>query len=159
MDCTLLVLAHPGKSEDRADTIRGAGELSADPDVLWTVHRPRPGRHVVTCIKDRDGDVEGRRFAYSVRTNHDRTVTVLVSAEVEDQGNPRPAVETAVINALLAAKSPLPTCDLVAAAREQTGVSEVTVHRALAALKASGSAESLRRGLWTPLDANEPSIT
>ena len=73
LGAALLLLAHPAKSESGDPTVRGAGELSADLDVLWHIQN-FPGRvHSVRCEKDRDADLGSARFSFSIVDAGDAT--------------------------------------------------------------------------------------
>jgi hypothetical protein len=47
----LLLLAHPAKTESADVTVRGAGELSADLDVLWNIQPGKAGVREARCEK------------------------------------------------------------------------------------------------------------
>jgi hypothetical protein len=66
LGATVLVLAHPAKSDGRAGSVRGAGEFTADLDVLWSVTEGRGGVRRARCLKDRDGSVEGSEFRFRI---------------------------------------------------------------------------------------------
>ena len=64
LGASLLFLSHPAKNTT-GESVRGAGELSADLDVLWTIRTTDKVRHV-RCKKDRDGDLEGNGFDFTI---------------------------------------------------------------------------------------------
>ena len=73
LGAALLLLAHPAKSESGDPTVRGAGELSADLDVLWHIQN-FPGRvHSVRCEKGpRRRSPGSARFSFSIVDAGDR---------------------------------------------------------------------------------------
>jgi hypothetical protein len=64
----LLLLAHPAKTESADVTVRGAGELSADLDVLWNIQSGKGGIRQARCQKDRDPDLENSGFEFSIES-------------------------------------------------------------------------------------------
>ena len=95
LDAALLLLAHPAKSESGDTTVRGAGEFTADVDVLHAIRRGESLVRMVECHKDRDGDLENRTFAFSIESHQEGTRLVR-----RRPGPVRDRVETAIVDAL-----------------------------------------------------------
>jgi len=94
----LLLLAHPAKTVTKDTTVRGAGELSADLDVLWNIQRGPNQLRSARCEKDRDPDLENSRFDFSMETW--KTGTRLVRHQPKEEAS---SAETAIFEALKAA--------------------------------------------------------
>jgi hypothetical protein len=95
LGAALLLLAHPAKGESSDATIRGAGELSADLDVLLRITKSAAGIRTVTCEKDRDADLENATFDFKIESTPKGT-SLLRSQSV----HPRNKVDEAILNAL-----------------------------------------------------------
>ena len=103
----LLLLAHPAKSDSSETSVRGAGELSADLDVLWNVYRTSTARRA-KCEKDRDPDLENSTFDFSI---HSHETGTRLTRNYLPPPPPNP-VEVAITEALTEVPSGLRRSDL-----------------------------------------------
>jgi hypothetical protein len=129
----LLLLAHPAKTESGDASVRGAGELSADLDVLWTLQRS--GEHVrrARCDKDRDPDLENSTFAFSINPWKDGTRLTR-----EEHAAPVSPVEAAITEALRSSPSGLKRSHLALVVKEKCNFGRTTALEAVAGLSAKG---------------------
>ena len=98
LGAALLLLSHPAKTETGDPTVRGAGELSADLDVLWHIQRSPENVLSVTSEKDRDADLQSARFAFTM-------VDSGISTRLERRkpATSRDRIEAAIWDTLIAA--------------------------------------------------------
>jgi hypothetical protein len=139
----LLLLAHPAKTESGDASVRGAGELSADLDVLWTLQRS--GEHVrkARCDKDRDPDLENSTFAFSINSWKNGT-----RLSREETAPPVSPVEAAIMEALHASPSGLKRSHLTLVVKEKCNFGRTTALDAVARLSAAGRLVELDHRLY-----------
>lgn len=146
-ECTLLTLAHPAKSDEGAETIRGAGELSADMDVLWTI-RPGDGDiRTVRCHKDRDGELDGNCLGFAVGTQG--ALVTLSWHEIEETQPQRlELIADSVLKMLQGEEGAVTASAIMVRMRDEHGVGRSTVYNALNALERSELVTSPQWGHW-----------
>jgi hypothetical protein len=134
LGAALLLLAHPAKTESGDPTVRGAGELSADLDVLWHVQKS-PGKvHSVRCEKDRDADLDSARFAFSILDLGD--ATRLDRREKARTNQER--VEAAIWNALLSSPEGTTRSEIVTMVAQNLGPGRTKALDTVREMRASG---------------------
>jgi RecA-family ATPase len=147
----LLLLAHPAKTQSGDATVRGAGELSADLDVLWNILPAVNGTRKARCEKDRDRDLQGSTFGFSIKPwNAGTRVTRKQTLEK------RPPAETAILQALRNAPCGLHRADLVRISKETSGTGRT---RSLDSIAALVAAEAIYESDHRLLLANPPNPT
>jgi hypothetical protein len=129
----LLLLAHPAKTESGDTTVRGAGELSADLDVLWKIQRRTKHIRSAHCEKDRDPDLENSGFSFSIEPH--KAGTRLVRHQPHEETG---TAEAAILTALKSSPSGLKRSDLVLEVRESCNMSRATTYNTIATLTADG---------------------
>ncbi len=132
-NAALLLLAHPAKTVSKDATVRGAGELSADLDVLWNIQRGVHPLRSASCEKDRDPDLENSRFAFSLEPW--KSGTRLVRQRPSEQTD---APELAIRQALKAAPTGLKRSDLVLVVKERCDMGTTTTHTTISRLLQTG---------------------
>ena len=139
----LLLLAHPAKTDSHETSVRGAGELSADLDVLWNIHRV--GGHIrrAKCEKDRDPDLENSALDFSI--DPWKTGTRLSR---RSHAHHSESVEEAILAALKEAPAGLKRSDLTLSVKEVCGLGTTTTRDAVACLKSSGAITETDRRLF-----------
>lgn len=154
LQSTILLLAHPSKSDTHGDSVRGAGELSADLDVLWTIRKEGSVHHLL-CTKDRDADLERSRFAFSIRKDEGPPATTNLVRSIA-HASLAPAHD-AILDSLRAAPHGLTLGELATAVDSRCGAGRTTTHHLLKELQASGEVANLRRR-WRILDIAESPV-
>ena len=114
LESALLLLAHPAKTESGDTSVRGAGEFTADVDLLHVIRKGANSVRTVKCHKDRDGDLEERGFSFSVNSGAGRTRLVR-----RHEANLVDPVERGVLEALSGVDSGLTRSDICRAVQEE----------------------------------------
>ena len=152
----LLLLAHPAKTESGDASVRGAGELSADLDVLWNIHRVNGYIRRAKCEKDRDPDLENSALDFSIdpwktgtrlsRRSHPWKTGMRLSRR--SHAHHSESVEEAILAALKEAPAGLKRSDLTLSVKEVCGLGTTTTRDAVACLKSSGAITETNRRLF-----------
>jgi AAA domain len=134
----LLLLSHPSKGDGRGVSVRGAGELSADLDVMWSIATCVGKVRQASCQKDRDGDIERRTFRFEIVARDGA-----VSPEPADAER----VPASVVRALENGRGTMAPSELIKAVVKETGASRGTVYRKLQGMRTAGAVVS-KDGQW-----------
>jgi AAA domain len=133
-NAALLLLAHPAKTVRKDTSVRGAGELSADLDVLWNIQRGANQIRKARCEKDRDPDLENCRFDFSIESW--KTGTRLTRHEPHPDST---LTEDVILAALKSAPTGLKRTDLVLSVKESCGLGRATTYNAILNLTNAGA--------------------
>jgi hypothetical protein len=133
-NAALLLLAHPAKTVGKETTVRGAGELSADLDVLWNIQGGKDGLRSARCEKDRDPDLENSKFDFSIEPW--KTGTRLARLQPPKESS---TPEAAILEALKASPVALKRSDLVLDVKERCDLGRATTYGAISRLVHAGT--------------------
>ena len=135
LGATLAVIAHPSKSDGAGESVRGAGELSADMDVIWSVSRSGDNR-TMRCRKDRDGDLNETEIRFSVVKGADRSLRLVGKA-----ADASPDVRSHVLELLRQEDvgGGIPVAEVARSVISSAGVSRSVAYRVIKALRESGA--------------------
>ena len=154
---TFLLLAHPAKGDGSATTVRGAGELTADLDVLWSIRKRDQGRRLLKVREGPGWPHRGNpprvRHRGPGRHGHPAGGTGLEEDDEESDGVG--TVDRLIVDAIGAASSRgekgANGPQVVDEVAEATGLAPSSVDRAVSGLRERGVI-ARRRGLWNVCD-------